>query len=74
MFLTCGESLFPSFYPIDYRPDQLVITEDLPITNDNLITWLKAALGSDQVTALETGIATQITESKAPSSFSGVPS
>ena len=31
--LTCGESLFPSFYPIDYRPDQLVITEDLPITN-----------------------------------------
>ena len=34
VFLTCGESLFPSFYPIDYRPDQLVITEDLPITND----------------------------------------
>ena len=26
--------MFPSFYPIDYRPDQLVITEDLPITND----------------------------------------
>lgn len=34
VFLTCGESVFPSFYPIDYRPDQLVITEDLPITND----------------------------------------
>ena len=34
VFLTCGESLFPSFYPIDYRPDQLVITEDLPITNN----------------------------------------
>ena len=34
VFTTCGESLFPSFYPIDYRPDQLVITEDLPITND----------------------------------------
>ena len=34
VFLNCGESLFPSFYPIDYRPDQLVITEDLPITND----------------------------------------
>ena len=34
VFQTCGESLFPSFYPIDYRPDQLVITEDLPITND----------------------------------------
>ena len=34
VFLTCGESVFPSFYPIDYRPDQLVITEDLPISND----------------------------------------
>ena len=34
VFLTCGESLFPSFYPIDYKPDQLVITEDLPITNE----------------------------------------
>ena len=34
VFPTCGESLFPSFYPIDYRPDQLVITEDLPITNE----------------------------------------
>jgi len=34
VFLTCGESLFPSFYPIDYRPDQLVITENLPVTND----------------------------------------
>ena len=33
VFLTCGESLFPSFYPIDYRPDQLVITENLPISN-----------------------------------------
>ena len=34
VFLTCGESLFPSFYPMEYRPDQLVITEDLPITNE----------------------------------------
>ncbi len=34
VFLTCGESVFPSFYPMDYRPDQLVITEDLPITNE----------------------------------------
>ena len=33
VFTTC-DSVFPSFYPIDYRPDQLVITEDLPITNN----------------------------------------
>jgi len=34
VFLTCGESLFPSFYPIDYTPDQLIITEDLPVNNE----------------------------------------
>ena len=44
------------------------------ITKDNLISWAKAALGSDQVTAIETSIAAQITESKTPTIFSGVPS
>ena len=34
VFLTCGESLFPSFYPIDYTPDQLIITEDLPVSSE----------------------------------------
>ena len=33
VFTTC-DSVFPSFYPIDYRPDQIVITEDLPVSND----------------------------------------
>tara|TARA_Y100000114_G_scaffold114626_1_gene108717 strand:+ start:203 stop:541 length:339 start_codon:yes stop_codon:yes gene_type:complete len=44
------------------------------VTKDNLITWAKAALGSDEVTAIETSIAAQITESKTPTKFSGVPS
>ena len=34
------------------------------ITPDNAILWAKAALGSDKVTEIETGIATQITNSK----------
>ena len=34
------------------------------ITPDNAISWAKAALGSDKVTEIETGIATQITNSK----------
>ena len=34
------------------------------ITPDNAIAWAKAALGSDKVTEIETGIATQITNSK----------
>jgi hypothetical protein len=44
------------------------------VTNDDLIAWTKASLGADRVTAIETDIAAQITESKAPTKFSGVPS
>tara|TARA_R100000773_G_scaffold10153_1_gene9415 strand:+ start:159 stop:497 length:339 start_codon:yes stop_codon:yes gene_type:complete len=43
------------------------------ITKDNAIAWVKAALGSDEVTAIETRIAAQITESKTPTVTSGVP-
>ena len=43
------------------------------ITKDNAIAWAKAAIGSDEVTSIETGIAAQITESKPPTTTSGVP-
>jgi len=43
------------------------------ITKDNAIGWAKAALGADQVTAIETSIAAQITESKTPTRFTGTP-
>ena len=43
------------------------------ITKDNAIAWAKAALGSDEVTKIETRIAAQITESKTPTKTSGVP-
>ena len=43
------------------------------ITKDNAIAWVKAALGADEVTAIETRIAAQITESKTPTATSGVP-
>ena len=43
------------------------------ITKDNAIAWAKAAIGTDQVTAIETGIAAQITELKTPTVTSGVP-
>jgi hypothetical protein len=44
------------------------------VTKDNLIAWAKAAIGADEVTKIETNIAAKITESKAPTKFSGVPS
>ena len=43
------------------------------ITKANAIAWAKAAIGSDEVTRIETGIAAQITESKTPTKTFGVP-
>ena len=43
------------------------------ITESDAITWAKAALGADEVTAIETSIAAQITEAKTPTTTSGVP-
>jgi|TARA_R100000455_G_C6180743_1_gene58683 hypothetical protein len=43
------------------------------ITKDNAIAWAKDALGSDEVTKIETLIANQISESKTPTVTSGVP-
>ena len=43
------------------------------ITKANAITWVKNAIGSDEVTSIENGIAAQIAESKTPTKSSGVP-
>ena len=43
------------------------------VTKDNAIAWAKAAIGTDVVTAIETQIAEQISESKTPTKTSGVP-
>ena len=43
------------------------------ITKQTAIAWAKAALGSDEVTRIETSIAAQIAESKTPTRFTGTP-
>mgnify|MGYP003115910922 CR=1 FL=1 len=53
--------------------DSSSFTAYASVTKDNAIAWAKAAIGSDQVTAIETGIAAQITESKTPTVTAGVP-
>ena len=53
--------------------DSKSFTAYADITKDNAIAWAKAALGSDEVTAIETSIAAQITESKTPTVTAGVP-
>ena len=43
------------------------------ITKDNAIAWVKSALGSDEVTKVETEIAAQIAAWKTPPTYTGVP-
>ena len=53
--------------------DSSSFTAYASISESDAITWAKAAIGADQVTAIETGIAAQITEAKTPTRTSGVP-
>ena len=53
--------------------DSSSFTAYADVTKDNAIAWAKAAIGSEQVTAIETKIAAQIAESKTPTKTSGVP-
>ena len=53
--------------------DSSSFTAYASITKDNAIAWVKAALGSDEVRRIETSIAAQITESKTPTTTTGVP-
>ena len=43
------------------------------ITEAQAIEWVKASMGEEAVTALESNIAAQIEESKAPATSAGVP-
>jgi hypothetical protein len=53
--------------------DSKSFTAYADITKDNAVAWVKAALGSEGVTGVETGIAAQITESKTPTASYGTP-
>tara|TARA_R110002020_G_scaffold285640_4_gene501171 strand:+ start:40 stop:378 length:339 start_codon:yes stop_codon:yes gene_type:complete len=53
--------------------DSSSFTAYASVTKDNAIAWAKAAIGSDEVTTIETRIASQITESKTPTKTFGVP-
>jgi len=53
--------------------DSSSFTAYADIKESDAVTWAKAALGTDEVTAIETGIAGQITEAKTPTTTSGVP-
>ena len=43
------------------------------VTEANVVAWIKATLGSEEVTRVETKVAAQITKSKTPPTAWGVP-
>ena len=53
--------------------DSSSFTAYASISESDAVTWAKAAIRTDEVTAIETGIAAQITEAKTPTTTSGVP-
>ena len=53
--------------------DSSSFTAYASITEADAISWAKAAIGTDDVTVIETSIAAQITEAKTPTKASGVP-
>ena len=53
--------------------DSSSFTAYADIKESDAVAWAKAAIGADEVTAIETGIAGQITEAKTPTTGSGVP-
>ena len=53
--------------------DSSSFTAYADIKESDAIAWAKAALGADQVSAIETGIANEITEAKTPTTSTGVP-
>jgi len=53
--------------------DSSSFTAYADIKESDAVAWAKAALGTDEVTAVEAGIAAQITEAKTPTTTSGVP-
>ena len=53
--------------------DSSSFTAYADIKESDAIAWAKAVLGADQVSAIETGIANEITEDKTPTTSTGVP-
>ena len=70
-----GEHSGSSYGTCGFTPDSTAegYTAYADITESQAIGWVKDDMGEDAVTALESSIASQIAESKAPAISTGVP-
>ena len=64
-----------SYGTCGFTPDSTAegFTAYADITEAQAVEWVKASMGEEAVTALESSIAAQIEESKAPATSAGVP-
>ena len=64
-----------SYGTCGFTPDSTAegYTAYADITEAQAVEWVKASMGEEAVTALESSIAAQIEESKAPATSAGVP-
>jgi hypothetical protein len=53
------------------RPDNLIPFADL--TEDEVVSWVKEALGADKVAEIEAALQTQIDQQRNPTQAAGVP-
>jgi len=70
-----GEHSGSSYGTCGFTPDSTAsgYTAYVDITEAQAIEWVKASMGDEAVEALESSIAAQIVESKAPATTAGVP-
>ena len=70
-----GEHSGSSYGTCGFTPDSTAegYTAYADITEAQAIEWVKASMGEEAVEALESSIAAQIEESKAPATAAGVP-
>jgi len=70
-----GEHSGSSYGTCGFTPDATAdgYTAYADITEAQAIEWVKASMGEDAVESLESSIAAQIEESKAPATSAGVP-
>jgi len=54
-------------------PDSSNFKDYKSLTQNEVITWVKNVLGTDEITKIETSIATQITKATEPPVLSGLP-
>ena len=70
---TDGDHTGGSYGSVGLEAPGETFVEWADITEETAVGWAKAAIGTDEVTAIETAIDAEIAESKTPTTGAGIP-